>query len=138
MEQKRGGCPPLLIIRLRAVYLLLVAVGRIAQGQRAEEGLSLTLELEHDDPALLGVFADDLAELFHGLDGLQVGAQDDVAFPEFRFGGQLAGSTPTMRRPVPGLTVGGTGFFLGQRPDGQADGRGILFNGAAGLARKRP
>ena len=46
MEQKRGGCPPLLIIRLRAVYLLLVAVGRIAQGQRAEEGLSLTLELE--------------------------------------------------------------------------------------------
>ena len=65
LETKEGGFTPLLVIRLRAACLLLVAVGCVAQSQGAEEGLSLTLELEHDDPTLLGVFADDLAELFH-------------------------------------------------------------------------
>lgn len=85
-------------------------------------------------PRFLGVFTDDLAELFHGLDGLQVGAQDDVAFPEFRFGGQLAGLDAHDEEAGAGLDVGGTGFFLGQRTDGQAYERGILFNGAAGLA----
>ena len=110
---KKEGVAPLLVIRLRAVYLLLGAVGRIAQSQRAEEGLPLTLELEHDDPALLGVFTDDLAELFHGLDGLQVGAQDDVAFPEFRFGGQLAGLDAHDEEAGAGLDVGGTWLYSG-------------------------
>lgn len=47
---------------------------------------------------------------------------------------QLAGLDAHDEEAGAGLDVGGTGFFLGQRPDGQAYGRGILFNGAAGLA----